>query len=95
MTLYSPFIFVQLTSLCLDTVTLKKNTLYNVGDVKKKRRKKKADLIQFAFLYMCFVPKGFVYLCVEFCARCHMFFWEKLSLFLQRTQRYCRVAVDL
>lgn len=51
------------------------------------KKKKKADLIQFAFLYMCFVPKGFVYLCVEFCAQCHMFL-EILSLFLKRTQRY-------
>lgn len=38
-TLYSPFIFVQLTNLCLDTVTLKKNTLYNVGDITKKKKK--------------------------------------------------------
>lgn len=29
---------------------------------------------------MCFVPKGFVYLCVEFCAQCHMFFGDALPV---------------
>lgn len=86
-TLYSPFIFVQLTDLCLDTVTLKKNTLY-VDDVKKKKRKKKR-LIKFSLhSCTCVLFQRVLFTCfVEFCAQCHMFL-EILSPFLKRTQRY-------
>lgn len=48
------FVFAQYTNLCFDTVTLKKNKLYKVSDMK---RKKMAVLFHFAFLYMYFVPK--------------------------------------
>lgn len=48
------FVFAHYTSLCFDTVTLKKSKLYRV---RYEKRKKMAVIFHFAFLYMYFVPK--------------------------------------
>lgn len=93
---YLYFVFAQYTNLCFDTVTLKKNKLYKVSDMK---RKKMAVLFHFAFLYMYFVPKVLFTsvnnsvssaICLEI-----LTVFRIRPLFLKRVCRYWSVPVGL